>query len=183
MEIKYKTCSKCGKILSADNFSKNLKTSDKLGSWCRACSNISAKLYNRKHRSEYSKIINNRWHSINQRCVNGLYSTSDSALHSPQFVSYHKKGITINLTREEFTDWMYSVEDIHNAIIESGDKSSIDRIDENRGYEIGNIQLLSLHANIEKRLGKKCDFVADDRKAAIKSKNARQYIRNKIDKI
>lgn len=183
MEIKFKTCTHCGKTLSTDNFSRNSKTADGHCSWCRICSNENARKYNHKHRSEYSKIINNRWHSINQRCVNDLYSTSNSALHSPQFVSYHKRGITINMTREEFTNWMWSVKDIHDEIIRNGDKSSIDRIDEDRGYEVGNIQLISLHANIEKRLGKKCDFGAPDKKEAIKSKNARQYIKNKSDKI
>jgi hypothetical protein len=91
--------------------------------------------------------------SLNQRCVNGLYSNSKSVKTSPQFQSYHKKGITINMTKDEFTAWMMLMKPVHDRIIANGERSSIDRIDEKKGYEISNIQMISLHQNIENRYG------------------------------
>lgn len=105
-------------------------------------------------KNTYNKIIRNRWSSINQRCVNGVYSKSTSVQHSPQFRSYHKHNITVNMTKEEFTAWMLSVEHIHNQIVSKGEVSNIDRIDESKGYEIGNMQMISQKDNIEKRFGK-----------------------------
>lgn len=132
-----------------------------------------------KKLTKYHYLINNRWASINQRCINGKYSKSTSVQYSPQFQSYHKQNITINMTKEEFTAWMLSVEDLHNEIISVGEKSSIDRIDETKGYEIGNLQLISLHSNIEKRYKTTCKCQTKEQKDKVKIKNQKYYLKNK----
>lgn len=132
-----------------------------------------------KRLTKFEKIINNRWNSINQRCINGKYSKSTSVQYSPQFQSYHKQNITINMTKEEFTNWMLSVEQIHNDIISVGEKSSIDRIDETKGYEIGNLQLISLHSNIEKRYKTTCKCQPKEHKHKKKIENQKYYLKNK----
>lgn len=132
-----------------------------------------------KKLTKYHYLINNRWNSINQRCINGKYAKSISVQYSPQFQSYHKQNITINMTKEEFTNWMLSVEQIHNDIISVGEKSSIDRIDETKGYEIGNLQLISLHSNIEKRYKTTCKCQPKEQKDKVKIKNQKYYLKNK----
>jgi hypothetical protein len=53
--------------------------------------------------------------------------------------------------------------------------SSIDRIDETKGYSIDNIQLISHHENIEKRIGAKCEFLSKKRKLQASKKNKKAY--------
>lgn len=174
-----KTCTKCGIEKSTLDFYNNSITKDKLTSWCKECSHINTKNYIKKNSTKYTSIIKNRWNSINQRCVNGKYSKSTSVQYSPQFQSYHKKNISINMTKEEFTNWMLSVEQIHNDIVSKGEKSSIDRIDESKGYEIGNLQLISLHSNIEKRYKTTCKIQPKEQKDKVKVRNQKYYLKNK----
>lgn len=124
----------------------------------------------------YDRLIKRRWSSIQQRTINGKYSTSLTAQTNPQFKSYHKRGITVNMSFEEFRAWMLSVEEIHNNIIKTGDNSSVDRINEDKGYEIGNIQLIPLHSNIEKRYNKKCK--TNQNKEQTREYNRSQYLKN-----
>lgn len=131
-----------------------------------------------KKLTDYDKVIHNRWSSINQRTSNGKYNSSNSAINSPQYKSYHRKNITVNMTKDEFITWMLSVEETHNKIIATGQKSSIDRIDDNKGYEIGNLQLISLHENIEKRVGKICDYQKPEEKLKNTLYNKKVYDRN-----
>lgn len=132
-----------------------------------------------KRLTKFEKIINNRWASINQRCVNGKYSKSNSVHYSPQFKSYHKQNITVNMAFGEFESWMKSVEHVHNEIISVGEKSSVDRIDETKGYEIGNLQLISLHSNIEKRYKTSCKFQPEEQKHKKRIENQKYYLKNK----
>lgn len=104
----------------------------------------------------YTLMAINRYKSMCQRCKDAKYSEEPSVKRSPQMISYKKKNITLEMTREEFVNWMWENKHIHDAIVESGERSSVDRIDETKGYSLDNIQLLALHTNIEKRLGKKC---------------------------
>lgn len=166
-----KTCTKCGIEKEASKFNKHPSTKDGLNSWCKECSNINTKNYIKKNSNKYSFIIENRWKSINQRCVNGCFKTPNA----PQFESYTRKGITVNMSKEEFTTWMLSVEHIHNQIVSKGERSSIDRIDETKGYEIGNLQLISLHENIEKRVGKTCNYLKPEDKPKKSISNRSSY--------
>lgn len=166
-----KTCSKCGMEKECSNFYKHPKTKDGLNSWCKECSHISSRNYGKKKSTKYTSIIRNRWNSINQRCINGCYKTPNA----PQFQSYTRKGITINMSKEEFTIWMLSVENTHNQIVSKGEKSSIDRIDDTKGYEIGNLQLISLHDNIEKRIGEVCKYSTSEAKLKKIPQNKSMY--------
>lgn len=166
-----KTCTKCGIEKETSNFNKHPNTKDRLNSWCKECSRINSMEYMKRNSGKYSFIIENRWRSINQRCINGCYKTPNA----PQFQSYINKKITINMTKDEFATWMKSVEHIHNQIVEKGEKSSVDRIDDTKGYEIGNLQMISLHENIEKRIGMKCKKFPEESKGRKKASNQRIY--------
>lgn len=137
--------------------------------------NFDPSLLKRRDLTKYDSIIWGRWASINQRTINGKYNSSPSALSCPQLKSYRSKGITVNMTFGEFESWMKSVEHIHNQIVEKGEKSSVDRIDETKGYEIGNLQMISLHENIEKRVGMKCKRFPEESKGLKKESNQRIY--------
>lgn len=137
--------------------------------------NFDPSLLRRRDLTKYDSIIWGRWASINQRTVNGKYNSSPSALACPQLKSYRAKGITLNMTFGEFEVWMKSVEHIHNQIVEKGENSSVDRIDETKGYEIDNLQMISLHENIEKRIGKKCKRYPEENKQLKKESNHKIY--------
>lgn len=177
MNNRTKTCSKCGNTLPLSDFYKQSNTKDGFQYCCKSCHNKVTK----KNREEFAannpflQIILNRWASLNQRCVNGKYTDSYTAQNTPQIQSYQKKGIQLEMTYQEFKNWMLSVEQIHNQIVSKGENSSIDRIDDTKGYSPDNIQLISLHENIEKRYGKKCERVEDKNKT--KQKNKNQYIK------
>lgn len=170
-----KFCSHCKTEKTTENFSKNKRSKDGLDFRCKECRAIASRDYQAKVLKTYAGLIENRWRSMNQRCVNGCYKT----LNTPQFNSYVKKGIKINITKEEFVNWMLSVEEIHNQIVSRGEISSIDRIDEEKGYELGNLQLISLHENLEKRAGKTCEYTKTDKKIQKKVWNRNAYLRNK----
>ncbi len=166
-----KTCTKCGIEKNKIEFTKVTKSKDGLNCHCKEC----VKKYRKINRSSYEGLIVNRWNSLNQRCVNGLYANSSSVKASPQFQSYHKKGITINISKDEFVAWMYLMKPVHESIVAKGEKSSIDRIDENKGYTIDNIRLISLHENIENRYGRKCNIQTTEQKVKNQSQNRRNY--------
>lgn len=173
---KMRTCTKCNIEKPKSEFGKQTKGRDGLKSYCKTCIRAYNKVLRDKVKGDYEYIIENRWKSINQRCQNGVWSNSPSIMFSPQMTSYRNKPQrVVNITKEEFVNWMLSVEKIHDKIVASGDVSSIDRIDDTRGYELGNLQLISRHENIEKRFGKPCKFldVAElDRKSR---NNQRKY--------
>lgn len=174
-----KICKDCGQELPTTNFYTSKQTKDGFVCYCKSChkkrSNVAAAEWIK--RNPYENIIRNRWKSINQRTVNGTYITSPSAQKCPQLVSYRKKGIALDMTFDEFRLWMLANEILHNEIVASGDKSSIDRIDESLGYSIDNIQMISLHKNICKRYGKECERTND--KEISKQNNKKAYNRSK----
>lgn len=110
----------------------------------------------------YEVIIRNRFSSINQRCIGGKYCNNKSVLKNNQQRSYHKKGITLEMTKQEFYDWMMSVKPIHDAIVANGDRSSINRIDSRKGYSVDNLELITLHKNIEERFGFECRYMTEE---------------------
>ena len=124
----------------------------------------------------YMKIIRNRWASLNERCINGCYNKSESVTKNYQQRSYHKKGITLDMTKDEFFAWMWSVKPIHDEIVKNGDKSSINRIDSRKGYSVDNIELITLHKNIEERYGFDCNRVDEEDSLKISLKNHNRYL-------
>lgn len=138
---------------------------------------------NEKRLTNYDRLITNRWASINQRTINGKYNSSESVQRCEQMKSYHKKQITIDITFEEFRNWMLDNEDLHNEIVESGNKSSIDRIDETKGYSLDNMRLISLHENIENRYGKECEYQPNEEKTKKKTQNQKNYKNIKMNQV
>lgn len=174
MEHNTKTCTKCGIEKELSNFGKNKNNKDGLKYICKDCSKEYYTNYRNREDRQYNILIKERWASINQRTSNGKYTTSFSAMNSPQFKSYREKGIELNMTKDEFTSWMLSMKDVHDKIVESGDKSSIDRINSEKGYSIDNIKMIPLHENIENRYGRKLEKTGTSYTAKLSNKNRYQ---------
>lgn len=120
------------------------------------------------------------WSALNQRCIGGLYSTNPSIVNNAQHKSYHSKGITLDITKEDFIRFMVRNEKKIVEIIESGDKPSIDRIDGTIGYEKGNMQIISMTSN----RWKETDMTEEPTQGEsdpvmFRIANRRQYIKNK----
>lgn len=180
--MKTKTCNKCNETKSVELFYTSKTLKDGYMTNCKECHNNESKKNMKKWTIEnpYLALINNRWASINQRTVNGKFTTSQSAQKCPQLKNYRDRGITLDMTYEEFKGWMLANEGIHNEIVATGDKSSIDRIDEELGYSLDNIQLIPLHKNIEKRFGKECEKLNEYEKQLKKEQNKRVYEREGV---
>lgn len=174
-----KICKDCGQELPISKFYTSKITKDGCYSYCKSCHNKRATVstIGWKTRNPYENLIRNRWNSINQRTVNGKYTTSPSAVSCPQLKSYREKGIMLEMSFEGFRAWMLANETLHNEIVATGDKSSIDRIDDDLGYSLDNIALISLHSNIEKRVGKECKRT--ENKEEVKQYNKTAYIKSK----
>lgn len=126
----------------------------------------------------YMRLIRSRWASINQRCINGVYNSSESVIKNYQQKSYHKKGIKLEMTKDEFIAWMMSVKDLHDEIIKNGDKSSINRIDSRKGYSIDNLELISLHRNLEEKFGFNCKYLTEQELLEASAKNHERYLKS-----
>ena len=131
-------------------------------------------------------IMRNRWCSLSERTVNGRYS---SVGHKPQSKSYHDRSVTIEMTKEEYMDWVMSPAVVEQAIWFYSHRINpdIDRIDDAEGYSVSNIQLLNHHLNVEKRFGHPCAWKSDEELEAIRPynyrSNRRSYIKSKISEL
>jgi hypothetical protein len=137
------------------------------GSWQRSRGTVTA----------WDILKHNRWSSIKQRCINTDYTRELKSRNTPQIMSYHAKNIKLEMTKDEFYTWMDGNYEKHQEIVVKGEVSSIDRIDDNIGYRVSNLQLISRHENIEKRIGKKCRYITEEEKISARERNARAYKR------
>lgn len=118
------------------------------------------------------------WSSINQRTVNGLYSGNLSVTTNPQQSSYLKNGVRLEITQDKFYRFIESNSDLIVSIYNSGDKPSVDRVDNDKDYTLDNIRVVALSENIAKRnkTGEFTNFHASKLKAKVY--NRKQYIKN-----
>jgi hypothetical protein len=178
-----KKCSDCFEVKSLDLFYDNNKSKDGKQSKCISC----CKKYYEENKEntkqklvkDYEYIIKNRWKALNQRSCNGLYSNGNTIKTSYQMVSYHNKNITIDMKFDEFSIWMYSEKDTFDRISATGEIPCIDRIDDLKGYQIDNIQLISRHENFEKKYGKICKKYTKEELEKKKKYNKNQYMKSK----
>lgn len=85
-----------------------------------------------KHRHRYNKFINPIKYTYHQKRSRA-----------------RERGIEWNLTIEEFRDFVIETNYMQNKGKKAG-SASIDRIDPRKGYEVGNLQILSLSDNSKK---------------------------------
>jgi len=97
----------------------------------------------RRGSKEYVK--SSYWTTLNQRCINGMYFND-----VPRNASYKRKKLLIEITKQEFIDWVDLVWPEFERLYLSGKTPSIDRIDNSIGYRIDNMQVIDLKLNMSK---------------------------------
>ena len=126
------------------------------------CCNVCKKKYkqewtakNKEKLSEYHRLqrkkfritkpleyyIKASWTSLQQRCVNGEFSKSNSIKNSPQMKSYHKKEVKTFLSKEQLRDFWNENFEHAQKIIDSGKNPMIIRINTEQDYTIENIKI------------------------------------------
>ena len=91
-----------------------------------------------------------KWATINQRTINGAYANSRSSARNPQQISYLKKNIRLEMSKEEFFNFFAAQEFTILEMMNNYLRPSIDRIDNEKGYSADNIQIIPLIDNIVK---------------------------------
>ena len=111
--IELKLCSKCGRYLTLDSFHNNNAHWDKLNNYCKKC-------VSDKGKYTLKDCTNNVWRNLLKRVKKDK--------------NYLKKKIKVNLTETEFKKW-YSERWFAGCVL--------DRIDNERDYEFGNIHIIT----------------------------------------
>lgn len=151
---------------------------------CKKCQSAASwkSLKNKKETDPVYYFASQTWKTLNQRAVNGKYSSSESIRNSPQMVSYHSKGIELRLTKDELYQFWKSNEDKVKMILSAGETPTIDRIDDNGHYAIDNIQILTRKENIHKSRGYSDNPNIIDKETK-KQTNHKRYIASKKENI
>ena len=97
----------------------------------------------RRGSKEYVK--SSYWTTLNQRCVNGSHFHD-----TPRNAAYKRKKLLLEITKQEFDDWVDTVWSDFESLYFSGKTPSIDRIDNSIGYRISNMQVIDLNVNMSK---------------------------------
>lgn len=95
-----------------------------------------ARSYNRLHTAKKEKtkeqIVKSYWHSMNSRIKKGIYL---------------EKGIKVEWTFQEFSEWFNTKWDRFETIKQAGEIPSIDRIDSNLNYCVANCRMIPMSVN------------------------------------
>ena len=133
-----KICTKCKILKKACGYYKTKNAKDGLYSWCKQCHiQQTVKVRSRRKSKDHtiSDILNTRWHGIRNRKDNCY------------------KGVKVLCTKEQFISEMNNsdLSDLYNKWLASGRKykltPSIDRIDSQKHYQIGNMRWLTVSEN------------------------------------
>lgn len=147
-----KECFICHKIKPLSEFYVHKEMTDGHLNKCKECTKAymrsrDTREYDRnRYHNNVDRYLKHKYYMMCQRCGNGKYTVRD----------YAKKGL--KLTLEEWLNWcnetMPTFMALHSAWKASGYDPkltpTIDRIDNSKGYELGNLQWLTKSANSRK---------------------------------
>ena len=91
------------------------------------------------------RFINNVWHGINYRTINGIHFETGRKSRSNRL--YITKGIEVRFTRNEFRMWCLKRLRRIRAIYATGKIPSVDRINPLGHYELHNLRIIPSHIN------------------------------------
>jgi hypothetical protein len=84
-----------------------------------------------KYKGTVTYFENSSWDNMNKAASNGKY---------PQKHRFsYKKGIRINMTRAEFSQWCLKMQDVIEGLYRSGEKPCLRRIDSSKHFTVDNI--------------------------------------------
>lgn len=148
-----KECFICHKVKPLNEFYSHKGMSDGHLNKCKECTksymrsrNTKAYDHNRYH-TNVKRYLKHKYYMMKQRCTVG---------HKYAIRDYADKGL--NLTMEEWLEWCDSTMPTFMALFDAWNASgcdpklspTIDRIDNSKGYELGNLQWLTRSANSRK---------------------------------
>ena len=129
-----KLCTKCGTYKHIKDFCKDNKSKDKLFYWCKSCA------YEQKVRASRTKkgLIKNIYYSQRSSSVKRKhrmpkYTKNELITWTTQQTSFSR--LYDNWVKSKYNKWL---------------KPSIDRIDDNKGYTLSNIQIMTWRENKDK---------------------------------
>ncbi len=149
-----KTCPKCKRELSREQFSKRSKRKDGLNPWCRGC----VKQYNRAYQKTYRKTESGRANDrecakVYRGTIHGhlqrVYYNMKTRCTNPKYKGFHRyggRGIKVCFkTASDFVDYATNVLKIDPRGLQC------DRIDNDGDYEKGNIRFVTAKVNSDNR--------------------------------
>ena len=171
--IKRKHCPRCNKYKPLSEFGKSNQTKTRKNCWCLECCREVAK--------EYRQTPAGIYQNIKGRCK-----------YNERHDAYNRKHHKFNITKKEFIEWYEKQpklcaycdipEEKLSLLKDSTNKSkklNIDRIDNDKGYEIGNMVLSCTRCNYIKS-----DFFTFDEMREIGQKHVKSHweaiLKNKL---
>jgi hypothetical protein len=157
-----KLCTKCGEAKLLSNFYTSGKTKTnqfKYASWCKICISEKQATYHKKTWGDKklaytafkrTKTVRHYLTYLRSKAIQRKKASDIISLDALELLWITQKG------RCALTGWQMTFELAKGSIPTN---CSIDRIDSNFGYEIGNVQLVCRAANVAKSNLSECDFI------------------------
>jgi len=161
-ELAVKTCTHCGVTKSLDLFyttGKKVDGSPKHNSWCKKCIACKQVLYHKrtwgKEKLQYTafkrtKSARSYLQYLRSKATQRVNGSEVISLDALELLWHTQNGCCA------LTGWQMTME-LGNGVVSTN--CSIDRIDSNQGYVVGNVQLVCRAANIAKSNLVQSDFI------------------------
>lgn len=142
-----KQCTKCGKTKPVSEFNSSNPTSDGYNSWCKQCCRKASKEYRESSIGIYAQIKGRITYALN---------------HQDEKHNGYSRGTSeLKISRNEFVGWYDSqpkkcaycdlpesyLDDVDDLYIQRTVRLTIDRIDNDKDYELGNLVLSCKRCN------------------------------------
>lgn len=160
-----KICSKCSEEKSLDEFHNSSKSKDGKQSQCKSCAKIAARDWGRQNRSSASAAMGN----YRQTWGGAVRERYHNSRHRARVKGY-KFTITQDYLFELLTQQNYKCAltgDAISFVSSDSKKLSLDRKDNSRGYEIGNVQWVTWEVNNAKGRLSDAQFIELCRKVCV----------------
>ena len=153
-----KRCSKCEQVLSLDSFTKNSKRKDGLTCWCKSCNKKSRDRYYQENK-ESIKNRHRNWRSQNTESIKRKRKEKhkEDPRKTMLYSAKHRakiNGLSFDLELDDIIIPVKCPVFLTDFDIESSTQSrmspSLDRINPEKGYVKGNVQVISWLANTMK---------------------------------
>lgn len=134
-----KKCTKCLEVKRLSEFTNRSLSKDGKYAWCNYCKNLHSSNYRRERgKTPIGKAIK-AWENIVQRCEN----------HNGKNPYYNH--VKLEMTRTQFIEW--AIPEYEKFMREyPGEQVSIDRIDSEGNYKLGNLRVVGMRENSKNNL-------------------------------